>query len=128
MSKLLTFYCAVVECKGFHAVLLKFPLLQQSSQGGLLENGDASNMKKKKKEKAGKTPVYTSRPWNREDAEKALALENECQRSSQEQSLVIRFPDPELSKEVVKGLHPMIESVHFQAPSGARFVDNLSVW
>lgn len=77
-------------------------------------------MKKKKKDKSGKAPVYNSRPWNREDAEKALALENECQRNSTEQSLVIRFPDPELSKEIVRKFHPSIESVHFQAPSGAR--------
>ncbi|KAG8337460.1 hypothetical protein J6590_022495 [Homalodisca vitripennis] len=89
------------------------------------ENGETSfsgtNAKKKKKDKLGKPPAYTSRPWNREDAEKALALENECQKNSTEQSLVIRFPDPELSKDIVKKFHPLIDSVHFQAPSGARF-------
>lgn len=88
-------------------------------------NGQVCYSKKKKKEnkggqKEGTSQSFHSRPWNREDAMKALALEHECQKSSSDQNVVIRFPDPELSKEIVRKLHPAIESVHFQAPSGSR--------
>lgn len=103
----------------------------QMMQHGPVENGEngyhgqqnQNSGKKKKKNQASKAPPFNSRPWNREDAEKALNLENECQKVSQDHALVIRFPDPELSKDIVKKFHPLIDSVHFQAPSGARWDD-----
>ncbi|KAL1131772.1 hypothetical protein AAG570_011385 [Ranatra chinensis] len=72
---------------------------------------------KKKK----RTTNGTSRPWDREAAERALAMEAECQKNAGSNAIVIRFPDPELSKETVQKLHPTIENVHFQAPCGARY-------
>ncbi|XP_049838576.1 uncharacterized protein LOC126284042 isoform X3 [Schistocerca gregaria] len=64
---------------------------------------------------------YPSRPWNKEDAERALAVESSHMKGLRNQSLIIRFPDPELTKDMVKAFHPGIENVHFQVPSGPRY-------
>lgn len=64
---------------------------------------------------------YPSRPWNKEDAERALAAESSHMKGLRNQSLIIRFPDPELSKDMVKAFHPGIENVHFQVPIGHRY-------
>ena len=64
---------------------------------------------------------YPSRPWNREDAEKALTVENEYTRSVKAKSLIIKFPDPDLNKDIVRKFHPGIQNIHFQSPSGPRF-------
>ncbi|KAF4523063.1 hypothetical protein B566_EDAN013051, partial [Ephemera danica] len=61
---------------------------------------------------------YPSRPWDKESAEKALAVENECLKALRNQNLIIRFPDPDLNKDIVKAFHPSIVNVHFQVPSG----------
>lgn len=72
----------------------------------------------KKKKRASNS---TSRPWDKDAAEKAHALEMECQRSANAKSIVIRFPDPELSKEIVQGFNKQIDNVHFQGPCGVRY-------
>lgn len=64
---------------------------------------------------------YPAKPWNRQDAEKALKVELETYKK-QVKTLIIRFPDPDLSWDLIKSYHSSIEKVHFQVPSGARFV------
>jgi CRISPR/Cas system CMR subunit Cmr6 (Cas7 group RAMP superfamily) len=63
---------------------------------------------------------YPSRPWDRDAAEKALAIEMEYLKALRNQNLIIRFPDPDLNKDIVKAFHPDIVNVHFQVPSGPR--------
>lgn len=65
--------------------------------------------------------ISSSRPWDKEAAERAHALELECQRSANAKSIVIRFPDPQISREIVQGFHSSIDNVHFQGPCGARY-------
>ncbi|KAJ4445136.1 hypothetical protein ANN_06937 [Periplaneta americana] len=64
---------------------------------------------------------YPSRPWNKEDAERALKEEAVHMKGLRNKSLIIRFPDPEVSKDMVKGFHTAIDKVHFQVPSGPRY-------
>ncbi|PSN38107.1 hypothetical protein C0J52_00843 [Blattella germanica] len=64
---------------------------------------------------------YPTRPWNKEDAERALSEEAVHMKGLRNKSLIIRFPDPEVSKDMVKGFHPAIDKVHFQVPSGPRY-------
>lgn len=66
---------------------------------------------------------YPSRPWNREDAERALKTENEYNKKNKinAQSLIIKFPDPDLNKDIVRLFHPGIQNIHFQSPSGPRY-------
>lgn len=73
-----------------------------------------------KGKKRNAVPPYPSRPWNREDAERALKVEVETTINLKNESLIIRFPDPELSRDIVKSYHPSIANVHFQVPSGPR--------
>ena len=63
---------------------------------------------------------YTTKEWNREDAERALLVEQEFNKSQRTQMLILKFPDPELSKDIVKKFSPHIEYVHFQQPSTPR--------
>lgn len=64
---------------------------------------------------------YPSRPWNREDAQSALKVENEYNKTVRAQSLIIKFPDPDLNKDIVREFHPGIQNIHFQSPSGPRY-------
>ncbi|XP_012229712.1 histone-lysine N-methyltransferase SETD1B-like isoform X2 [Linepithema humile] len=75
---------------------------------------------KKNKPRKPMSQSYPSRPWNREDAEKALKTENEY-RTIEAQSLIIKFPDPDLNKDIVRSFHPGIQNVRFQSPSGPRY-------
>ncbi|XP_017478072.1 PREDICTED: uncharacterized protein LOC108367884 isoform X2 [Rhagoletis zephyria] len=62
------------------------------------------------------------RKWCREDAIKALAVEEElCKRNTTAPYLVIRFPDPPLDTEMVKRFSKEIDAVHFQKNSAPRF-------
>ena len=90
-------------------------MISPSSVALIFVQGEEPPPKKKKRTSNG-----TSRPWNREAAEKALAVEAECQKNAGSNAIVVRFPDPELSKEIVQKFHSTIENVHFQAPCGAR--------
>lgn len=64
---------------------------------------------------------YSTRQWVLEDAMKALKTESEHNRSVRAQSLIIKFPDPDLNKEIVRKFHSGIQNIHFQSPSGARY-------
>lgn len=66
---------------------------------------------------------YSSKPWDLESAEKAVAVELEYNRLQNTQSLILKFPDAELNKEIVKSFNSNIEHVHFQQPSTPRLVD-----
>lgn len=87
-------------------------------KGGVLLSPDNKPLKPRKRTVL---PTFPSRPWNREDAEKALKVEVETTLNLKNESLIIRFPDPELSRDIVKTYHPSIQNVHFQVPSGPRY-------
>ncbi|KAL0117710.1 hypothetical protein PUN28_008842 [Cardiocondyla obscurior] len=78
---------------------------------------------KKNKQRKPMSQSYPSKPWNREDAERALMTENEYNMKNKvnAQSLIIKFPDPDLNKDIVKLFHPGIRNIHFQNPSGPRY-------
>ncbi|XP_014093626.2 uncharacterized protein Pof isoform X2 [Bactrocera oleae] len=62
------------------------------------------------------------RKWIREDAVRALNFEEElCKRNTSAPYLIIRFPDPPLDSEIVKGFSGQIDAVHFQKNSAPRF-------
>lgn len=75
----------------------------------------------KKKKKPLSQNVPSVRSWTIEDAEKALAIEKEYNKKFKNQSIIIKFPDPEINKEIVTNFHPAIENVHFQHPSTPRY-------
>lgn len=75
---------------------------------------------KKTKQRKPMSQNYPSRPWNREDAESALQIENEYN-TIRAPSLIIKFPDPDLNKDIVREFHPGIKNIHFQSPSGPRY-------
>ncbi|XP_037945376.1 uncharacterized protein LOC119677886 [Teleopsis dalmanni] len=59
--------------------------------------------------------------WSLKDALKALAIEEEFEaRNNQFTTLLLRFPDPELSSDIVKQYSTHITHVHFQLPSVSR--------
>ncbi|XP_011707451.1 PREDICTED: uncharacterized protein LOC105462510 isoform X2 [Wasmannia auropunctata] len=78
---------------------------------------------KKSKQRKPMSQSYPSKPWNREDAERALMTENEYNMKNKvnAQSLIIKFPDPDLNKDIVRLFHPGIRNIHFQNPSGPRY-------
>lgn len=75
----------------------------------------------KKKKKPLSQNVPSKKEWTLQDAELALSVEKECNKRFKNQSLLIKFPDLELNKEIVSKFHPAIENVHFQQPSAPRF-------
>ncbi|KAL0117712.1 hypothetical protein PUN28_008843 [Cardiocondyla obscurior] len=78
---------------------------------------------RKNKQKKLVSQSYVSKPWNREDAEKALKIENEYNMKNKvnAQSLIIKFPDTDLDKDIVGKFHPDILNIHFQNPCGPRY-------
>lgn len=58
--------------------------------------------------------------WNAEDAAQALQMEQSVA-AHKLPMLILKFPDPELSKDIIMGYSPFIEHVHFQQPSTPRF-------
>lgn len=75
----------------------------------------------KKKKKPLSLNIPSKKEWTIQEAEMALAVEKECNKRSKNQSLLIKFPDLELNKEIVASYHSAIENVHFQQPSAPRF-------
>lgn len=76
--------------------------------------------------KARRKPMserYTcKKEWNKDDALKALTLENAYNHLIKKvPMLILRFPDPELNKGLIHSYSPAIETVHFQQPSRARY-------
>ncbi|CAH0393549.1 unnamed protein product [Bemisia tabaci] len=81
-------------------------------------NGEA---RRRRKKKSLFEEYISTKPWNKEDAVKALTVETDLMNERTEKTVIIRFPDPDLSKSIVQRYHPDIKSVHFQAPSDQRF-------
>lgn len=75
----------------------------------------------KKKKKPLSQNVPSKKDWTIEEAKKALNCEKEYNKRHKNQSLIIKFPDLELNKEIVSKFHNAIENVHFQQPSTARY-------
>lgn len=75
----------------------------------------------KKKKKPLSLNIPSKRGWTSEEAEAALAVEKDCNKRFKNISLLIKFPDLELSKDIVAQFHSAIENVHFQQPSAPRF-------
>ena len=78
------------------------------------------NFKKSKSRRRPMSQSYPSRPWKKEDAERALQEEAIHMKGLNSKSLIIRFPDPEVNKDTVMAFHKAIDKVHFQVPSGPR--------
>ncbi|XP_015123840.1 uncharacterized protein LOC107045937 [Diachasma alloeum] len=76
---------------------------------------------KKTKQRKPMSQSYPIRNWNLEDAKSALKVENEYNRTVRAQSLIIKFPDPDLNKDIVREFHSGIQNIHFQSPSGPRY-------
>ncbi|XP_055701450.1 neurofilament heavy polypeptide [Phlebotomus papatasi] len=92
----------------------------QTPKSRIVEDEKSPKEGKSKGRKKTMASRYPRKAWNREDAEKALAVENEenpvCTRN-----LLIKFPDPRITRELVQGFSPAIESVHFQQPVAPRY-------
>lgn len=73
--------------------------------------------KKKKKSLSQNNP--TKKEWTLQEAEMALKVEKELNKRFN-QSLLIKFPDLELGKEIVAKFHSAIEDVKFHQPHAAR--------
>lgn len=88
-----------------------------------MESNDLMSKNKavKKKKKPLSQNVPSKKDWTVEDAERALNTEKEFNKRFKNHSLIIKFPDIELNKEIVSNFHNAIENVHFQQPSTARF-------
>lgn len=84
-----------------------------------LEEPRSKSAKKKKKPLSQNVP--NRKGWTQEEAEKALNVEKELNKRFKNASLLIKFPDLELNKEIVAKFHSAIENVHFQQPSAPRF-------
>lgn len=86
------------------------------------ESDSSPNMAINKKPK--RKPMsshYTTKEWNPLDAIKALELEREITLMQHKPMLIVKFPDPELNKEIIKSFSTHIQNVHFQQPSTARY-------
>ncbi|XP_008192964.1 protein painting of fourth isoform X2 [Tribolium castaneum] len=75
----------------------------------------------KKKKKPLSQNVPSKKDWTLEEAEMALNVEKEYNKRYKNHSLIIKFPDQELNRDIVSKFHPSIENVHFQQPSTPRF-------
>ncbi|XP_076269305.1 RNA binding domain-containing protein painting of fourth [Rhynchophorus ferrugineus] len=77
------------------------------------------SIKKKKKPLSQNIPMR--KDWSVDDAKRALDVEKEYHKRHKSQSLIIKFPDLELNRDIVSKFHSQIDSVHFQLPSNPRF-------
>ncbi|XP_026471106.1 uncharacterized protein LOC113375384 [Ctenocephalides felis] len=85
------------------------------------KNESKKTIVNKKGKRKSMSQKYSSKPWDLESAEKAVAVELEYNRLQNTQSLILKFPDAELNKEIVKNFNSNIEHVHFQQPSTPRY-------
>lgn len=78
-------------------------------------------MNNKKKKKSLSQNIPQRKDWSVEDAVRAIDLEKEYNKRNRSASLIIKFPDTELNRDIVARFHPSIDTVHFQQPSTPRF-------
>lgn len=93
----------------------------------LMQQPNADDLKITQKQKRKPLPVRNVQrrgEWNRDDAIKAINLEQELssKKYGENTTLVLKFPDPELNKEIVKSFSSSIDMVHFQQPSTPRYL------
>ncbi|KAF6205327.1 hypothetical protein GE061_019497 [Apolygus lucorum] len=93
------------------------PAPSGSGEEDSAQQGDLAHPPKKKKRSAN----GTARPWDRDAAEIALKTEMEFKKNAGAHALVVRFPDPELSKDIIQKYNSAIENVHFQGPCSPRY-------
>ncbi|XP_066147380.1 uncharacterized protein Pof isoform X1 [Euwallacea fornicatus] len=75
----------------------------------------------KKKKKPLSQNKYSKKEWTIEESQHALDVETELNKLHKRHQLVIKFPDLELSRDIVSKLHPLIERVYFQQAYTPRF-------
>lgn len=74
-------------------------------------------------------PLYfTTKEWNREDAIKAIEFEKEMITDRGGPMLILKFPDPKLSRDIIKNYANEIENVHFHKPSTPRLVGKFKIY
>lgn len=88
---------------------------------------ECKTRKRKLKSQQSGEPQRAQKPWNREDAVKAIAAEMELRTPKNNQQIMIRFPDHEITRQIVQGFHSDIKSVHFHTPCNPRYVVRRSV-
>lgn len=81
---------------------------------------ECKTRKRKLKSQQSGEPQRAQKPWNREDAVKAIAAEMELRTPKNNQQIMIRFPDHEITRQIVQGFHNDIKSVHFHTPCNPR--------
>lgn len=87
-------------------------------------NQIALKVNKKARRKPMSERYTCKKEWNKDDAIKALTLENAYNHLIKKvPMLILRFPDPELNKGLIHSYSPAIETVHFQQPSRARYAE-----
>lgn len=84
-------------------------------------DGEARGKNSKKRKKPLSQNIPSKKDWSMEEAEAALSVEKEYNKRYKNHSLIIKFPDLELNRDIVTKFHSSIESVHFQQPSTPRF-------
>ncbi|XP_059609141.1 uncharacterized protein LOC132256665 [Phlebotomus argentipes] len=89
---------------------------QNSTPSKGRKEGSASPGEVRGKRKRKTASRHVGKEWNREDAERVLAVENEYSPSDASRTLVIKFPDPKITRDMVQGFSSAIELVHFQQP------------
>ncbi|XP_050540997.1 uncharacterized protein LOC126905393 isoform X2 [Daktulosphaira vitifoliae] len=82
---------------------------------------ESKTRKRKLKSQQSGEPQRAQKPWNREDAEKAIAAEMELRTPKNNQQIMIRFPDHEITRQIVQNFHSDIKSVHFHTPCNPRY-------
>lgn len=85
------------------------------------DNSEPRSKSAKKKKKSLSQLVPKKKNFTIEDAERVFNIEQEYNKRFKNHSLIIKFPDEELNKDMVFKFHEAIENVHFQQPSNARF-------
>ncbi|XP_060859069.1 uncharacterized protein LOC132936367 [Metopolophium dirhodum] len=98
--------------------------VQNQSNGTNQETNAVTECKKRKrrlKSQQSGAPQRAQKLWNREDAVKAIAAEMELRTPRTNQQIMIRFPDHEITREIVQNFHTDIKSVHFHAPCNPRY-------
>ncbi|XP_050421841.1 uncharacterized protein LOC126834152 [Adelges cooleyi] len=82
---------------------------------------ECKTRKRKVKSQQPGEPQRAQKPWNREDAEKAIAAEMELRTPKNNKQIMIRFPDHEITRQIVQSFHSDIKSVHFHTPCNPRY-------
>lgn len=80
---------------------------------------DGADGNRRTKQRKPMSSHYPTKNWNLEDATRAIEFER-TSGQTRASMLMLRFPDPEVSKDIVRGYSEFIENVHFQQPSAPR--------